>query len=695
MSHDLSTLFDLLPIGVYRASPDGRLLHVNAAWLRIHGYSSQAECLADGGPLVGSCYVDHSRHAQFRALLEVQGRVEDFVSEARHIRSGETIWMREQAHLVRDAKGAALYLEGTVEDITQQRAATAALQTSENLLRNVLQTIPDRVWVKNLDGVYLSCNDAFAAGYHARTSDMVGTCDSDWVDQVFAAHMLKGERAALQAGKPVVSEEVMDRANPGSGTLFEIIRTPLRDASEQIIGIVGVARDIHQRKRSETLLREITEQLELAIMGADLGRWDHDLTVEKGYRMDEHTCAMLGRDVSESKYARAWGHLIHPDDLPGTFKAMRSHLHGEAAAYEAEYRARHQNGHWVWLSNRGKVVQFSQDSQPLRMVGTVMDISRRKQVEAELLATQAELQATLNALPDLVFEFSADGHYRAIHSHNTSDLIAPVEHQINRHISEVLPQEAAEICLSALSEALANGRSSGKQYSLELAQGTQWFELSVVRKPTQKEEEERLIAIARNISERKQAQQAIEHLAFHDTLTGLPNRRLLMDRMELARAASQRNNSYGALLFLDLDKFKLLNDTYGHDAGDELLQEVAQRLHHCVRAIDTVARLGGDEFVVLIQNIGSTASDAREHANAVGNKILLSLNEPYTLQALQGRTHTMTPSMGATLFLGRASEPADIIKQADLAMYQAKTKGRNTLCFYETLDSTNASDKAC
>ncbi|MBK6999140.1 MAG: diguanylate cyclase [Rhodoferax sp.] len=683
MSHDvpdLSTLFDLLPIGAYRANPDGRLLHVNAAWLKIYGYSSQTECLTDDGPLVSNCYVDHSRHSQFRSLLELEGRVVDFVSEARRIRSKERIWIREQAHLVRDARGEALYLEGTVEDITQQHAATAALQM-----------IPDRVWVKDINGVYLSCNDAFAAGYHARTSDIVGSCDSDWVDQVFAAHILKGDRTALQAGRPVVSEEVMDRANQTSGTLFEIIRTPLRDANERIIGIVGVARDIHQRKRSEALLREITEQLELAIMGADLGRWDHDLTVEKGYRMDEHTCTMLGRDISESKYARPWGHLIHPDDLPGTLKAMRAHLHGEANAYEAEYRARHQDGHWVWLSNRGKVVQFSQDGQPLRMVGTVMDISRRKQMEAELLATQAELQATLNALPDLVFEFSADGHYRAIHSHNTSDLIAPVEYQINRHISEILPQEAADICLSALNEALANGRSSGKQYSLELAQGWQWFELSVVRKPTQSGEEERLIAIARNISERKQAQKAIEHLAFHDTLTGLPNRRLLMDRMDIARAASQRNSSYGALLFLDLDKFKLLNDTYGHDAGDLLLQEVAQRLQHCVRAIDTVARLGGDEFVVLIQNIGSTASDAREHANAVGHKILLSLNDPYTLQ---GRIHTLTPSMGVTLFLGRAGDPIDIIKQADLAMYQAKSKGRNTLCFYETLGSANDSDKA-
>ncbi|MBK6593270.1 MAG: GGDEF domain-containing protein [Burkholderiales bacterium] len=233
--------------------------------------------------------------------------------------------------------------------------------------------------------------------------------------------------------------------------------------------------------------------------------------------------------------------------------------------------------------------------------------------------------------------------------------------------------------MAALQEAREVGRSSGKQYSLELERGKQWFELSVVRKPTLVGEEERLIAIARNITKRKLAEQAIERLAFHDTLTGLPNRRMLGDRMETALAASQRHQKHGAVLFLDLDKFKHLNDNFGHDIGDLMLQEVAQRLLQCIRAVDTVARLGGDEFVVLIQNLSIDAADARLHATTVGHKILSSLNEPYRLQE---HTHTITPSIGATLFLGHSVTAPDLLKQADLAMYEAKAQGRNTICFH-------------
>jgi diguanylate cyclase (GGDEF)-like protein len=133
-------------------------------------------------------------------------------------------------------------------------------------------------------------------------------------------------------------------------------------------------------------------------------------------------------------------------------------------------------------------------------------------------------------------------------------------------------------------------------------------------------------------------------------------------------------------MFLDLDQFKQLNDTYGHDMGDLLLQEVARRLQQSIRAVDTVARLGGDEFVVLIQDLSSDIDEARLHAATVGNKILTSLNDPYILN---GRAHSNTPSIGITLFKGESVSPNELLKQADTAMYEAKAYGRNTLCFFQ------------
>jgi diguanylate cyclase (GGDEF)-like protein/PAS domain S-box-containing protein len=188
------------------------------------------------------------------------------------------------------------------------------------------------------------------------------------------------------------------------------------------------------------------------------------------------------------------------------------------------------------------------------------------------------------------------------------------------------------------------------------------------------------VATMHDITARKAAEEQIQSLAFFDPLTKLPNRRLLQDRLQQARVTSARSKGHGALLFLDLDKFKALNDTLGHDIGDLLLQQVAQRLLLCVRAADTVARLGGDEFVVLLEELSQNREDASAQAASIGEKILAALNQTYHLGEHE---HHSTPSIGATLFSGEQETVEELIKQADLAMYQVKAAGRNALRFFD------------
>ena len=189
-----------------------------------------------------------------------------------------------------------------------------------------------------------------------------------------------------------------------------------------------------------------------------------------------------------------------------------------------------------------------------------------------------------------------------------------------------------------------------------------------------------LVIVYQDVTDLRHAAAEIEQLAFYDPLTGLPNRRLLTDRMQQAMASSARSGRRGSLLFLDLDHFKTLNDTRGHEVGDLLLREVASRLKTCVREEDTVARLGGDEFVVMLQGLSQQVIEAAAQTKMIGENILASLNQPYQLAE---HTHRNTCSMGATFFSGGQQTATDLLKQADIAMYQVKTSGRNALCFFD------------
>ncbi len=194
-----------------------------------------------------------------------------------------------------------------------------------------------------------------------------------------------------------------------------------------------------------------------------------------------------------------------------------------------------------------------------------------------------------------------------------------------------------------------------------------------------------------DITARKAAEAEIRTLGFYDSLTGLPNRRLLLDRVKQALASSVRSGRESALLFIDLDDFKTINDSLGHATGDMLLQQVAQRLTSCVREGDTVARLGGDEFVVMLEDLSKQPLEAAKQTEAIGTKILAVLNEPYRLGTHEYRG---TPSIGATLFNDQHSGLEELLKQADIAMYQAKKAGRNTLRFFDPQMQTSVNARA-
>jgi diguanylate cyclase (GGDEF)-like protein/PAS domain S-box-containing protein len=216
-----------------------------------------------------------------------------------------------------------------------------------------------------------------------------------------------------------------------------------------------------------------------------------------------------------------------------------------------------------------------------------------------------------------------------------------------------------------------NRRKDGKAYP-------EWLTITAV---VSKEGETRnYVAAFVDITDRKQAEEKIHHLAFYDPLCQLPNRRLLFDRLHQAIASSARNHTCAGLLFIDLDNFKILNDTRGHDTGDLLLVETSHRLRSCIRESDTLARLGGDEFVVLLESLSSDRTEAAVRAREIGEKMLADISQPYVLKGVE---HYSTASIGVSLFSNYRENLDDLLKQADTAMYAAKKAGRNTLRFFD------------
>jgi diguanylate cyclase (GGDEF)-like protein/PAS domain S-box-containing protein len=289
-----------------------------------------------------------------------------------------------------------------------------------------------------------------------------------------------------------------------------------------------------------------------------------------------------------------------------------------------------------------------------------------------LLSLSMRFSTSLASISEAFVTLDLTGCFTYLNQESERLLQRTAEKLLGKTISLEFGEVVGELIKSNLEQAITTNRRV--EFEAFFAAIGKWLEVRI--HPF----EEGLAVYFRDISARKTAEEKIHHLAFYDALTDLPNRQLLLERLEQALLAVDMTQQLAALMFIDLDNFKTLNDTLGHLKGDLLLQKVATRLRSCVRQQDTVARLGGDEFVVLVQSLGPQPEVAFSKAQIVANKVLAVLREPYDLAGFE---HHSTCSIGVTTFGGLRSSVSDLLKQADLAMYQSKSLGRNTVCFFD------------
>lgn len=460
--------------------------------------------------------------------------------------------------------------------------------------------------------------------------------------------------------------------------------------SDDEIGRVGQAfnrmtHEIKQRLselgRSEMRFRSLTE------LSADW-YWEQDAELrftsfQGGLpgRVDRLEQGMLGKRRWESEY-------ILPSE--GSWDAHKATLEARQPFRDLEYSLRTDSNEEKFIAVSGTPF-YDSDGAFAGYRGIGKDITGRKQVESALIRSERVLRLSQQAasIGSYVIDLRS-GHWE---SSQQFDEILGVGENFTRNISswqDLLHPDNRERVLEQFQVSVANATTFTREYRIirPLDGKTRWvvtwgdFECDNAGKPVLQ------IGAMQDITERKKAAEEIEQLAFYDPLTGLPNRRLLQDRLQHALANCVRRHSCAAVLLFDMDDFKTLNDTLGHDVGDQFLAEVASRMESCIREGDTVARLGGDEFVVILENM-ELDSAAAVQVEAVARKIQAKLELPFLLQLARvageqsSRNYHCTASIGIALFNDNSLSVDELMKRADTAMYEAKAAGRNTLRFFD------------
>ncbi|QYK00456.1 EAL domain-containing protein [Shewanella psychrotolerans] len=474
--------------------------------------------------------------------------------------------------------------------------------------------------------------------------------------------MLRGEIDAYEMDKRFVAKN--------GEIVYTHMTVACRRINKGVEMVIAGFIDITLHKQAEMEVRTNQERLSLVLESSNLGFWDWDIKTNEVKR--NPWCAdLLGCDFERlNKDSRLWQDAIHPQDRMVFLTSIDNHLTGKTESHNLEYRLISFTGEEHWIFDSGKVVSRDINGVPLRMCGIHADITERKQVQESL-----ELAASVyNNSSEAMSVQDLNGNIITINAAFTS-ITGYDEHEVlSKHISilecDQNKQQYAEL-ESAIRE---HGYWQGELW-LKNKLGNEFMVWLTLNSIYDKHGEVfRRVALFSDITEKKQAEHIIWKQANYDPLTGLPNRRMLLEYLSTEILRIDRNQSHFALMFLDLDFFKEVNDTLGHDMGDLLLQETAKRLKSCIRESDVVARLGGDEFTVVL-----SAVDSPRGIDRVAQGILERIAEPYNLG---DETAYISASIGITIYPDDATSIDSLLKHADQAMYAAKEQGRNRFHYF-------------
>ena len=497
---------------------------------------------------------------------------------------------------------------------------------------------------------------------------------------------LKAHLESLEARQSFFDLEISREDERGARQVHIISGQSRTDANGAFAGYRGVGRDITEQRSAERALFRAKQRLELALDGGNLAEFHFD--AERGeLSAGDGWVRFLGH--SRSPAVTLGAELIammHPDDRVAYTEALVRALKGEAAVLEAEFRIRTRKGDWKWLHARGRVTEHAADGGAKRVSGTVADIDERKRAEAVLAQREQRFRDVVDASGEYVWETDAQWRYTYLSERAEAVLGYARAELLGRKPRDFMPLGEPK----AVDEWFAAHAAEGKPFRdlvhrmITKSGGVIWLSVSGVPVRDAQGALTGWRGTGADVTARKHAEARIEQLTTRDALTGLPNSTLLADRASQAILSAARNRSQFALACIDLDRFKLVNESLGHRAGDALLRSVAERLGNLVHGDDTLARLGGDDFV-LIHAIKSV-----EEAATLAQRVLAVLARAFTVE---GKTLNVAASVGVTVYPSDGRDFPELLKNAEAALYHAKESGRGTWRFFAPALNARAAER--
>jgi diguanylate cyclase (GGDEF)-like protein/PAS domain S-box-containing protein len=664
-----STIINNTLVGI--ATAHGRnIIWANRSFEKMLGY--------DEGELNGfpTCqlYVseeDYKAIGVAYANIEKEGVVKNELEF--QCKDGSHIWVDIRGSQLHNKREESTWL---FVDVTERKQAELALKDSEYYWKFVIEGAGDGVWDWDIENNVKTFSNQWKAILGYAESDKLPTGlewgnrfhpdDKSYVEEIMQAY--------LSGKDPTYKLECRMKCKDGSYRWVLSRGMALKHSEDGIpLRMIGTISDITDRKQAEQRLRESEQQVRLSQLYGGIGTWELNLRSHSQLWSEAITQQLGFPDLANPTWNDFLA-VVHPNDRATLFNNVEQ-LTSQDDTLDVEYRILDTQGKVRWMRSIGKV-DVNSAGQAITLQGTIQEITRQKEAEHNLhiAATAFESQEGMMVTDADNIILRVNKAFTTITGYAAEEAIGNKSSMLrsDRHDAIFFDTMWNDIHSHSYWEGeLWNTRKNGEVYPQKLTITAVKDSNGIVTN---------YVGTLIDITLSRQAEREIENLAYYDSLTGLPNRRLMSDRILHTMSASSRSNHKAAILFLDIDHFKTLNDTLGHDIGDVLLQQVARRLSSCIREEDTVSRFGGDEFVVLLEDLSLHAIEAAAQVEDIANKILSSVNQSYQLA---NHSYISSASIGITLLNGHQSQIDVLLKQADIAMYQAKKDGRNAIRFFD------------